>query len=104
MPRSDDVVMGLFQLSTNIMILHEFVLYWFDYDSDSFFCDRANDCSNLRMGHRVVPDTRLRPAKTIASSPYDSFNGSVESYRLRPCIGRRSVNSDGTLGAGALGW
>ena len=69
-----------------------------------FFVTGANDCSNLRMGHRVVPDTRLRPAKTIASSPYDSFNGSVESYRLRPCIGRRSVNSDGTLGAGALGW
>ena len=39
-----------------------------------------------------------RPAKTIASSPYDSFNGSVESYRLRPCIGRRPLNSDGTLG------
>ena len=39
-----------------------------------------------------------RPAKTVASSPYDSFNGSVESYRLRPCIGRRTLNSDGTLG------
>ncbi|CAK9043563.1 unnamed protein product [Durusdinium trenchii] len=39
-----------------------------------------------------------KPAKTIASSPYDSFNGSVESYRLRPCIGKRPVNSDGTLG------
>ena len=39
-----------------------------------------------------------RPAKTIASSPYDSFNGSVESYRLRPCIGWRPLNSDGTLG------
>lgn len=39
-----------------------------------------------------------RPAKTVASSPYDNFNGSVESYRLRPCIGRRSVKSDGTLG------
>ncbi|CAJ1453554.1 unnamed protein product, partial [Effrenium voratum] len=39
-----------------------------------------------------------RPAKTISSSPYDSFNGSVESYRLRPCIGRRTVCPDGTLG------
>ena len=39
-----------------------------------------------------------RPAKTIASSPYDSFNGSVESYRLRPCIGWRPQNADGTLG------
>lgn len=39
-----------------------------------------------------------KPAKTVASSPYDSFNGSVESYRARPCIGRRAVCADGTLG------
>eukprot|EP00931_Biecheleriopsis_adriatica_P100943 TRINITY_DN76177_c0_g1_i1.p1 TRINITY_DN76177_c0_g1~~TRINITY_DN76177_c0_g1_i1.p1 ORF type:complete len:1450 (-),score=292.96 TRINITY_DN76177_c0_g1_i1:121-4470(-) len=39
-----------------------------------------------------------KPARTVASSPYDSFNGSVESYRSRPCIGRRHFLQDGTLG------
>eukprot|EP00929_Paragymnodinium_shiwhaense_P035755 TRINITY_DN19275_c0_g1_i1.p1 TRINITY_DN19275_c0_g1~~TRINITY_DN19275_c0_g1_i1.p1 ORF type:complete len:1537 (+),score=317.56 TRINITY_DN19275_c0_g1_i1:102-4712(+) len=36
--------------------------------------------------------------QTIASSPYDTFNGSVDAHSCRPCLGRRALQPDGTLG------